>query len=122
MIGAMITLIRKPQRHPVAPQDALVHADLLGDVGGGVSRPLPLEDTLHGEERQPVLLDGPPQILERDAVAGQVLEQLLTRLAGLAARPVQQSLALEVDGHGGRLSQGAGATGLLEWAHGRRRR
>ena len=69
----------------------------LGDLARRVAGPVAGERPLDRQQRQPAGVDRFAQLLERDAFAGQLLEQLQPRLAGLALDAVEQPLCLEVD-------------------------
>jgi len=71
----------------------------LSDFRRRVTATLALEHPLHGKEREPILANRLPQLLERCAVVRQLPQQLEACLASLATGSLQQSLALEVDRH-----------------------
>jgi hypothetical protein len=97
--GLVAPGVGQAQREPVAAQKVLGRPSALGDLGRRVAAAIAFQHTLHGQEREPVVLHRASEILERHAVRGQLLEELAAGLTGLAARPLQQALALEVDRH-----------------------
>ncbi len=90
---------RQPERLALADQELDLDPGLLGHLVGRVARPVALEQALGGQQGEAVLLDGVTQLVERDAVLGELAEQLAARLPGLAARSLEQPLGLEVDRH-----------------------
>ncbi len=60
--------------------------------------PLPRQQLLHRQQRQPLLGDRPAELGELDAVLGELRQQTLAGRAGVALEALEQSLRLEV-GH-----------------------
>ncbi|MDQ6804756.1 MAG: hypothetical protein M3065_07265 [Actinomycetota bacterium] len=76
----------------------------MNDQGGGEARALfdlpggvvGAEDALHGQQREPVLGDRGPQLIEADTVGLEPLEQIEASLPLLALEAVQQPGRFEV--------------------------
>ena len=88
---------RHPERPPLAAQELLVDPRPLGDLGGREPLLAAPEHPLHRQQRQAVLRDRGAQLVEGDAVVGELGEQPQPRLPRLALQPVEQPLRLEVD-------------------------
>ena len=88
---------RRPERPHEPDQEVVLEAGAGCDLLHGVALGPLLEDALNREQDQAVLLDRALQLLERDTVLRQVLEQREPRLARLPGEAVEQAFGLEVD-------------------------
>jgi hypothetical protein len=80
-------------------EEVAIEARLLDDVVQRVPRALALERALDRQQHQPCLLGRALELVQRDAVFRQALQQIQPRFAGLALGTVEQPLCLEVDRH-----------------------
>jgi hypothetical protein len=86
----------------LALEEVEVDAGLASDLLVAVALSLPRQHPLDRQQHEPVLLDGPPQLLERDPLRRQLLEQGEPSLARLPVHALEQPFRLEVDlRHGG---------------------
>ena len=87
--------LRAAQGH----QELRRQADPLPDLARGVAR-LAAHGALGADEQQPAVAAGGPQVGERHALGGELLQQLQSRLARAALEPVEQAFGGEVGPHG----------------------
>ena len=78
-------------------QQVQVDAGELGDLARRVARAVAGQGALHRQQGEAPPVDRLAQLLERDAFAGEALEQLPPCLARLALDSVEQPLRLEID-------------------------
>jgi hypothetical protein len=81
-------------------EEAELEPGLGGDLAQGAAGTLRLEHPFHGQQREPVLARGAAQLLEREALVLERMQQLEARVAGRpVVEPVEEPLRLEVDRH-----------------------
>ena len=95
--GGVVVGERHAERAPCALEELAVEPGALGDLGRGQLLAAAAEDALDRQQREPVLVDRGAQLVELDAVVGELCEQLQPRLARLALEALEQALGLEID-------------------------
>src|SRR5262249_40734997 len=86
-----------PKRSKQPDEEVAIQSTPLRNFFEGVARIARLEDTLHRQQHQAILLNRLLQLLERHTPLREVVEQRKARLPGLPLQTVEQALGLEIE-------------------------
>ncbi len=103
---------RRSERLQQAGEEFGLEARFLSYLRRAVAMRVLLEHPLDRQQHEPVLLDRLLQLLERNALVGELLQQRQPRLARLPLQVAEQALGLEIDLGHRPILESAGMAGL----------